>query len=872
LDTDLNLLWGPYKGYTALAPADGYEAAWGPLFATLDPELPGGRPGNELLTHMRLVESARSHPAPVRKPQAGFPDKTRRMRPAKSWQPFRLVNDPTVEDRVVAKKGTYSVIFQAHSPAALLKLVELNDAGTAGTAQTGDLLKKSSLTALVRDEVAERDLQSILCGAGLTVEWDKGLIGYLRNKRRHLDRQQASFENVPAEHKDKYRSFSAMSRKLRQKLAPDPVDRVPPALRTQYLLNRKRLEELDLADKLNPMQAHDTALLACKQRAIAAHEQGLGKTRICLAAAALAGSKSVLVVCYSRLIEVWKHELEELGLGDQVQIVERREDLASRKRFHLISYERLGQVVTYQSDRRCPHCESEVAIADKRCPTCRRELHEQRGCPSCGAFQKDSLTYCPLCGYAARTYKPPLYRRMKRRYSLVIFDESQAAKSRDAQRSRACQALRPRRTLLATGTMLENYVSEAYWQLFLLFRGSCVLPYPFLGGQKRFLEQFATYDDSQGRRRIVPGVKSVDKWHGMMDWIMLRRSWSDPEVSSHLSIPPANLETVWLLPTEAEAHLYEEMQSRFREWYDQKLEEERRALEVRGYARVAEQLTPVEILSQLTTLRRVASQPWSFPWYKGDMDTCKLVAVDRIVKGAARNGEKVIIASWQKEVVEVLGKRLSRYGCGVIRGDVPIAERNRLIDAFQKEDTPRVLAVTTGSAGLGITLTRATTVVLLDLEWSPAAMAQMWRRAHRIGQTRELKVVFLLANLPLERKMNDLLAQKGEAIALAMRDEKADIATSAVDWRDFAQELISLGRPGWRTRLLEVGDGEGVSLGVGSRAQLPWGRSSVVHWGARLLEIDQTEDCEVRKEEPVHVRELLPGEQPPLPLFAQAWG
>ncbi|MDP2952019.1 MAG: hypothetical protein Q8O76_01720, partial [Chloroflexota bacterium] len=135
----------------------------------------------------------------------------------------------------------------------------------------------------------------------------------------------------------------------------------------------------------------------------------------------------------------------------------------------------------------------------------------------------------------------------------------------------------------------------------------------------------------------------------------------------------------------------------------------------------------------------------------------------------------------------------------------------------------------------------------------------------------ELKVVFLLANLPIERKMNQLLAQKGEAIALAMRDERADVATSAVDWREFAQELITLGQPGWRTRLLEVGDGQGVALGLGSHAELSWGRSSVVHWGARLLEVGLADAPQVEKEEEAHVHDLPQREQHPYPLFAQTW-
>ncbi|MDA8188001.1 MAG: DEAD/DEAH box helicase [Dehalococcoidales bacterium] len=735
------LAWGPYRDWaearSKTAEHQGDDSHrngednpgfWGPLFAAAQESL-GTLPApivaqRSLRSFLEFVERMRSHNATVHFPKPPTPrDSTARER--ERWKPFRLVQS-VGQGKVLLKKGSYHALFHAGDPISLLKLVELDDGRGA---RRGEFLELGSLSRLVREGDLTGVLEATLKAAGLEVVCDGGLRDYLSIKRLHLLRQQTAFEGVPEEHRAEYRSFSAMPRSLRRRLAKEPSDRVSDALRSEYLHHRKRLVELGLADKLNEMQAHDAALLACKQRAVAAQEQGLGKTRTCIAAAVLSGCRSILIVCYSRLVAVWQQEFQTLGLGDEVQLVESRSDISSPRRFHIVSYERLAISTEHSTDLHCQVCHGPLSPGMRRCPACRRRVWTQTGCRQCGADPDKLVTYCRNCGYYPRVYTPPLYRAMRRRYSMAIFDESQAAKSRSAQRSRACAAIRTRRTLLATGTILENAVYEAFWQLHLLFRGSCLLPYPFEGGEKRFVEEFAIVEVTDGHRKIVPGVKNLDRWHRMMDWVMIRRSWADPEVQETLPVPTANLETVWVTPTEAEADLYDAMQAGFREWYAARLAKEQKALAAKGYLLPEEQLSSVEIMAQLTTLLRVASQPWSFEWYQGDKNTSKLRAVDSIVSQAVKTGEKVVLASWQREVVEELGRRLDRYGCGVIRGDVPIAERNRLIKAFQEEKNPKVLAVTTGAAGLGITLTRATTVVLLDLEWSPAAMAQMWKRA-----------------------------------------------------------------------------------------------------------------------------------------------
>ncbi|MCL5961605.1 MAG: SNF2-related protein [Chloroflexi bacterium] len=464
------LAWGPYRDWaeaqTPRAEDDGDNCHrhdkdnpgfWGPLFAVAQESL-GTLPSaviaqRSLRSFLEFVETMRSHSATVRFPK---PPATNASagKDRERWQPFRL-SQGVEQGEVLLKKGRYQVLFHTGAPVSMLKLVELDDGRGA---RRGELLELGNLSKLAWEEDLAGRLGATLKAAGLEAIWDGGLRAYLSNQHRHLLRQHMAFEAVPEERRTEYRSFSAMPKALRRRLAKKPSDRVSEALRPQYLLHRKRLVELGLADKLNEMQAHDAALLACKQRAVAAEEQGLGKTRTCIAAAVLSGCRSILIVCYSRLVGVWQAEFEMLGLGDEVQLVENRSDVSSPRRFHIVSYERLAVSTERSTDLRCKVCHGPLSPGMRRCPTCHRRVWTQNGCPQCGANPDKVVTYCQNCGYCPSVYTPALYRAIRRRYSMAIFDESQAAKSRSAQRSRACAAIRTRRTLLATGTMLENYV------------------------------------------------------------------------------------------------------------------------------------------------------------------------------------------------------------------------------------------------------------------------------------------------------------------------------------------------------------------------------------------------------------------------------
>ena len=95
------------------------------------------------------------------------------------------------------------------------------------------------------------------------------------------------------------------------------------------------------------------------------------------------------------------------------------------------------------------------------------------------------------------------------------------------------------------------------------------------------------------------------------------------------------------------------------------------------------------------------------------------------------------------------------------------------MQAFQDPDGPQLIVCSTRVAGQGITLTRASNVAFLDLEWSPAMHDQAEDRLHRIGQRDAVTAWYLLAAETIDEQMSEVLARK-RGIVGAITDGRAD--------------------------------------------------------------------------------------------------
>ena len=101
------------------------------------------------------------------------------------------------------------------------------------------------------------------------------------------------------------------------------------------------------------------------------------------------------------------------------------------------------------------------------------------------------------------------------------------------------------------------------------------------------------------------------------------------------------------------------------------------------------------------------------------------------------------------------------------------------MQAFQEPDGPQLMVASTRVGGQGITLTRASNVAFLDLEWSPAMHDQAEDRLHRIGQRDAVTAWYLLAAETIDEDMAGVLARK-RGIVGAVTDGRRDESEALV--------------------------------------------------------------------------------------------
>ena len=158
--------------------------------------------------------------------------------------------------------------------------------------------------------------------------------------------------------------------------------------------------------------------------------------------------------------------------------------------------------------------------------------------------------------------------------------------------------------------------------------------------------------------------------------------------------------------------------------------------------------------------------------------------VDATVQYAQQTLEKesaVVIFTSFVEVAKLVHKRLKETGWDghVLTGETPPKKRQGMVDDFQNGLIP-VFVVTFGAGGVGLTLTAASTVILLDRPWTPGDALQAEDRVRRIGQTKPVTSVWVSA-FDLDRQIDALLEQKNNTsnVVLASGDESQNGSTDA---------------------------------------------------------------------------------------------
>ncbi|MFL6199731.1 MAG: DEAD/DEAH box helicase, partial [Thermoanaerobaculia bacterium] len=324
-------------------------------------------------------------------------------------------------------------------------------------------------------------------------------------------------------------------------------------------------------------------------------------------------------------------------------------------------------------------------------------------------------------------------------FDYVILDEAQAIKNADSQTAKAARLLRGRHRLALTGTPVENHLGELWSLLEFLNPG-------FLGASSLLRAH------SEELRN--PGSETRSLLARALRPFLLRRT--KEQVAPEL---PARLEQTLVceLPPD-QRRLYNELRDHYRS-----------ALGAMGSSKIL-------VLEALLRLRQAACHPGLLDPQRADEPCAKLDLLLPQLQEILAEGHKALVFSQFTTFLGLLRRQLDRKGIPYLYLDGRTRDRQEKVEQFQSDPACPLFLISLKAGGLGLNLTAADYVYLLDPWWNPAVEAQAIDRAHRIGQTRPVFASRLVARDTVEEKILELQKSKRELADAIIQADKSLLA------------------------------------------------------------------------------------------------
>lgn len=320
----------------------------------------------------------------------------------------------------------------------------------------------------------------------------------------------------------------------------------------------------------------------------------------------------------------------------------------------------------------------------------------------------------------------------KIKFNLIILDESQAIKNPSSKRYKAAKLLKGRQKMAVTGTPIENNTFDLYAQLSFTMPG-------LLGSAKRFSDDYA-----------IPIDKFQDTWRAKelqqkIHPFILRRT--KDQVAQEL-------------PEKTEMVIYCEMDTEQQRVYDlYKLEFQKY---LAGLDSDELHSGSLHVLQGLTKLRQICNSPalLSDEEFYGDQSAKLDELLSQIEQLKAQH--KMVVFSQFVGMLELIKARLDAANIQYAYLTGQTKDREQQVQDFQEKDEVRVFLISLKAGGVGLNLTKAEYVFLVDPWWNPAVENQAIDRAHRIGQKNKVVAVRLITPNTIEEKIMELQKRKRE--------------------------------------------------------------------------------------------------------------
>jgi len=316
-------------------------------------------------------------------------------------------------------------------------------------------------------------------------------------------------------------------------------------------------------------------------------------------------------------------------------------------------------------------------------------------------------------------------------FDYIILDEAQAIKNASTESAKAARLLNGRYRLALSGTPVENHLGEL-WSLFEFLNPGMLGPASVFKPGKNAAEK--------------PDDETIGFWARALRPFILRRT----KAQVARDLPEKVEQTLFCTLEPAQRALYNELRDHYR-----------RALLGRIRSDGLEK-SKMHILEALLRLRQAAIHPGLIDPKRADEPGAKMDLILDQLREVTAEEHKALVFSQFTSMLALLRRRLDEGKIRYEYLDGQTKDRAAPVERFQNDQEVKLFLISLKAGGLGLNLTAAEYVFLLDPWWNPAVEAQAMDRTHRIGQTRSVFAYRLIAKDTVEEKVLQLQAAKRE--------------------------------------------------------------------------------------------------------------
>lgn len=317
-------------------------------------------------------------------------------------------------------------------------------------------------------------------------------------------------------------------------------------------------------------------------------------------------------------------------------------------------------------------------------------------------------------------------------FDVVVFDEAQNLKNPTSLTVKAAAELNTKQKILLTGTPIENSTSDLWSLLNIANTG-------FLGSFTKFQTNFIHKIEKKN-----DDVKLYELKKFVAPFILRR---TKEEVAKEL--PPRHEQIVYCDMDVEQERLYVQTKSYYRN-------ELLKTISEKGIEK-----SKIHILKGLLRLRQVANHPILVnEQYKGNSGKFNIIIES--LSDIVNRGNKVLVFSQFVSQLRLFKEKLNELNIeyAYIDGTIKAIDRAKQVERFQKSQDCQVFLISLKAGGVGLNLTAADYVFIVDPWWNPAVERQAMDRAHRIGREKPVFVYKYITEQTVEEKIIRLQERK----------------------------------------------------------------------------------------------------------------